>query len=346
MVRSVVKSFSIICTNKPFLIYLYAVTTNRIVMNKSSYLISGTLVMLFIAGLVIFVLNVYDAPMIPMYNSTAVAENGDTVCVCSDVRYGNKERNVLDIYIPAKADKEREHGLMLFLHGGSWTSGDKASMASECRYFADRGYVTATMNYSFLNMAGEEKTDFTTMLTEIATSISTIKGYLMAQGINITKVALSGYSAGAHLAMLYGYSMGAQSPLPVVFVHSKAGPADFSTFDLTTEDAKAMMTKMGPEGASPEDIARSEEFVRLMHSISPVSYVNGDTPPTLLSYGRQDTLVVWENVVSLVNAFGATGVEYKLVEYPNSNHGLDKDADSSRHSLEAMNEYAATYFGY
>ena len=108
-------------------------------MNKSSYLISGTLVLLFIAGLAIFILNIYDAPMTSLFNATAVAEEGDTVCISYDVRYGNKERNLLDIYIPAKADKEREHGLILFLHGGSWTSGDKASMASECRYFADRG---------------------------------------------------------------------------------------------------------------------------------------------------------------------------------------------------------------
>ena len=32
-------------------------------------------------------------------------------------------------------------------HGGGWGSGSRAQFADQCRYFADRGLVTATVTY-------------------------------------------------------------------------------------------------------------------------------------------------------------------------------------------------------
>ena len=314
-------------------------------MNKGAYIISGTLVLLFFAGMAIFVLRAYNVPMNNLFNSSAAMEQADTVRICEDIKYGAKERNLLDIYIPAGIDKNAEHGLILYLHGGSWTSGDKSSMADDCRNFAEKGYVTATMNYSFLNFSGEEKSDFTTMLTEIATALSTIKGYAAAQGVNITKAALSGYSAGAHLAMLYTYSMADSSPLPVLFVQSKAGPADFSTFSLDSPDAKEVMGRMGGDTDALNEAQRAG-IMAMMQAVSPANHIRKGAAPAILAYGKKDTLVVWENVVSLMNAFIANGVEYTLVEYPNSDHGLDKDTDRSKITEEKMVEFARKHFGY
>ena len=256
-------------------------------MNKGSYIIAGTLVLLFVAGLALFALNAYEVPMGGLFNQGDIA--ADTVQVHKDIKYGNRERNTLDLYIPPVLDKEKEQGIVLYLHGGSWTSGDKSSMAGDCLAFAEKGYITATMNYSFIGKSGDEVIDFTTMMTEIATALSTIKG--------------------AHLAMLYGYSMMEQSPLPVVLVQSKAGPADFSTFSLTSDDAKEFLGKIGFGGASSEEISKSEQFIALVRAVSPVSYIHQGAPTTLLSYGKADTLVVWENVNSLVNAFAAADVQ-------------------------------------
>ncbi len=313
-------------------------------MNRGSYIVAGTLVLLFVVGLAVFSLNLYNVPVGGLFNQGELV--ADTVQVHAEIKYGNRERNVLDLYIPPVVNKDKGQGVVLFLHGGSWTSGDKSSMAEDCRAFAERGYITAAMNYSFLGKAGEEAIDFTTMMTEIATALSIIKGYAAAQGINIDKAALSGYSAGAHLAMLYAYSMMEHSPLPVVLVQSKAGPADFSTFSLESDDAKQFLEKIGLGGLSPEEISKSEKFVAMVKAVSPVTYIRQGMPATLLAYGKKDSLVVWENVNSLVNAFAAAGVEYKLIEYPNSGHGLDKDADSAQRTDEAMMEYLRRCFGY
>lgn len=318
-------------------------------MKRGAYIISAGLVLVFLAGLSLFAFRVYDISISGVSaGGDTVVGMGDTVRVYENVSYGDKERNVFDVYIPAAADKRSEHALILFLHGGSWTSGDKSSMTGDCRFFAEHGYVTATMNYSFLNMSGEEKVDFTTMLTEIATALSAIKSYAAVQGVNITEAALAGYSAGAHLALLYTYSMSERSPLPVLFVHSKAGPADFRVFSPSSPDVQEFMAKMGVgnDEKSIREMLKSEKIVAMTRAFSPVSYVKGGAAPAVLSYGRKDSLVAWEHVVSMMNVLDAAGVEYTLVEYPNSAHRLDKDAESARRSTGVMLDYAKKYFGY
>ena len=296
-------------------------------MNRSAYVISATLVLLFFVGMFIFVLQT------------------DGVQIHENVSYGTRERNILDLYIPANVDKDAEQGVILFIHGGSWTSGDKSSMTDDCKAFAEKGYITATMNYSFLNFADESKSDFATMLTEIAAALNKIKSYAAEQGINITKAALSGYSAGAHLSMLYAYSMLDKSPLPILFVRSKAGPADYRTFSPSSPDLQEILARMG-NGNITAAAMQSEQFIAMMQAVSPVTYVRNGVPPTLMAYGKQDTLVTWANAVSLTNAFEGSGVKYTLVEYPNSGHALDKDAASEQLCNKTMEDYAVKYFGY
>lgn len=67
--------------------------------------------------------------------------------VYNNVAYGTGDREVMDIYIPHTAENFEENGCVLYIHGGSWTSGDKGDRASECKKTVKRGYITATMNY-------------------------------------------------------------------------------------------------------------------------------------------------------------------------------------------------------
>jgi dipeptidyl aminopeptidase/acylaminoacyl peptidase len=108
------------------------------------------------------------------------------------------------------------------------------------------------------------------------------------------------------------------------------------------------MAKMGVayDEKSVQELFTNEKIVAMIQAVSPVSYVKSGAAPAILSYGRKDNLVVWENVVSMMNALDAAGVEYTLVEYPNSAHGLDKDADSAQRSVDAMLDYSKKYFGY
>ena len=63
----------------------------------------------------------------------------ETYNMFSDIRYGNDPREELDIYFPDIAYDRPENGCILFIHGGSWSNGDKREMASRCIEMTEKG---------------------------------------------------------------------------------------------------------------------------------------------------------------------------------------------------------------
>ena len=124
--------------------------------------------------------------------------------------YQKNERNYYDLYIPylSLKRKDKYNGIMLFIHGGGWKYGDKGHIAYFCSRYAKFGYITATMNHTYLNKKYKGYSIFKIM-DEITCCIQNIKDYLKNEGFNENKLELSigGISSGAHLSLLYGYSI-------------------------------------------------------------------------------------------------------------------------------------------
>ena len=140
--------------------------------------------------------------------------------------YEKNERNIYDLYIPYSTEftKDKHNGVILFIHGGSWTSGDKSEMDYLARRYSKFGYITATMSYTLLI---DNYTDYNIfkIMDEITACIQSIKDELISRNYDDSKLelALSGTSAGAHIALLYGYSI-ANSPIPIKFMIDIVGP--------------------------------------------------------------------------------------------------------------------------
>lgn len=140
--------------------------------------------------------------------------------------YQKNELNYYDIYIPYSSLKRKNkyNGIILFIHGGGWEKGIKDDMGFFCSRYAKYGYITATMNYTLLIKKYKEYNIFR-ILDEITACINNIKAHLNKEGFDENKleIALGGASAGAHLSLLYGYSI-KNSPIPVKFVINIVGP--------------------------------------------------------------------------------------------------------------------------
>ena len=67
--------------------------------------------------------------------------------------YEKNERNTYSLYIPYSATqrKSENNHIILFIHGGSWISGEKESLEPFCKIYAQMGYITATLGYTLLN---------------------------------------------------------------------------------------------------------------------------------------------------------------------------------------------------
>ncbi len=258
-----------------------------------------------------------------------------------DIRYGEAERNIMDIYVPDSAYKNEYNGVILYIHGGSWVGGNKEDMASKARRFVQKGYITASMNYTLYEDVLFGKVTALTMCDEIGKAIEKIKAFSDEKDLNITKLAVSGYSAGAHLSMLYGFSRADESAIELVFTANQVGPSDFHAEVWGSTGLASMLS--GIEITTAMTDSQKEEVINL---VSPTAYVTKDTVPSILAYGGTDMIVPAGNAQKIKTAFETAGAVHSYILYPFSNHGLGLDPLCEMEYINTVEQYCVDYFGY
>ena len=263
-----------------------------------------------------------------------------------DISYGNREHNTYDLYLPVDADKNDSLALILYIHGGAWLGGDKSWHHGDCYTWVQKGYATATMNYSLLN---EEGISLLTMYEEIDTCIRHVERFAAEKGTHIRQMAIAGYSAGGHLAMMFAYNH--SHPLPIRFESIKVGPSDFRILFPKDKNAKdedienAVFSGIGKRMKASEITDELLDSIRIVNS--PVCHINDSTAlPAIFAYGEKDNLVKPGHYHTLQAKYDSLCKPYELIVYPNSGHDLLRDKDCIERYDSVMTAYCKTYFGY
>lgn len=243
-----------------------------------------------------------------------------------------------NLYIPSQIDKSKDNAVILLLHGGSWESGSKIDMDYFCKVFTKAGYITCAMDYSLLNSSGN--VTFYKMLDDITLCFSAIKNKADELEIKLKNCAIYGYSAGGHLALLYSYSRKDECPLNLKFVTVEAGPTDFHK-DAWDEydDAFLKNSLLRFTGVKVDDL-NSELAENTIKTISPISFINEKTLPTILGYGTSDTLVRPVHYKKLEKCLKDNKVKYDLIEFKGMDHALFLDAGTQAKFYAKTIEYA------
>ena len=265
--------------------------------------------------------------------------NDSVGTVYANQEYENTNGHKYDLYIPSGLDESQNQYLILFIHGGSFNSGAKEDGDAWCKYYATKGYITATVDYT-LQAHGQEASIYL-MNSEIESAVKAIKEQAEALGYRIAGMAPCGVSAGGTLAMNLAYN--GNSEIPVKFVFQLAAPTYFEPSEwsllmrvdkLKTEDEFcAMMT-----GKTMTDYSRE------IQKISPACIVSADSVPSLIGYGLIDHCVPLSQKYYLINAYDKYQVPYDYIEFPKSNHGMYNDLDKLQLFLDKSMQYADRYF--
>lgn len=258
------------------------------------------------------------------------------------MNYGSKDSQVMDIFVPASAYERDFNGVILYVHGGSWVEGTRKARPREIRKLTGQGYIGAAMDYT-VHTSSNGATAFT-MIDEIDMAIQKIKDFSDEKGLNITKIALTGYSAGAHLASLYAYTRAEECPIELVFLSARVGPSDFHK-DTWGSEAYSIASLLAGQTITDEMIAdgSAEEIIK---SVSPAMNINENSVPTLAGYGGADMVVSTGNANATKKALEKSGIDYKFIMYPNSGHTLSFNPSCAREFENAQNQYLLKYFGY
>lgn len=265
-----------------------------------------------------------------------------------DLLYENECGHRYDLYVPAGLDQDKPQRLILYIHGGSFNSGSKKDGEMWCRYYASKGYIAASLDYSLQTV--QEDASLVRMNEEIGACVNAIRAACSGMGYSLDGMAPCGVSAGGTLAMNYAYTRAEASAVPVKFVFQLAGPAEFEPEDwsilkkINRLDTDAEFLSMMTGVEITEEMILSGGAERYIDGISPTRLVKKDSVPTLMGYGLKDHLVPGKLKYGLVDALEKNGVRYDYMEFPNCNHGMYRDLDLLEDFLNLSIEYAEQYF--
>lgn len=179
---------------------------------------------------------------------------GINASFAADIAYGEAERNRFDIYIPGDCDDPTP--LVIYIHGGGFTGGDKGSahegLAGQIREFLQACVAYATVNYTLLTVPGADESialaetqgGVLTAMRDSARALQFLRYYYQSFNLDPENVALYGGSAGAGTSLWLGThddlaQTGAADPVLRESTRVKAvgALATQSTYDLLRWEA-------------------------------------------------------------------------------------------------------------
>jgi len=111
--------------------------------------------------------------------------------------YGADRLQAVDYW----AGPSRDAPLVVFVHGGGWSRGDKRMMdgSDKLEHWRAQGYAVASVNYRLVPEATVEQE-----AEDVAAAVAMLKARSGQLGFDPGRIALVGHSAGAHLVALVG----------------------------------------------------------------------------------------------------------------------------------------------
>lgn len=286
----------------------------------------------------------YKSPEMQQYSVQWSDEIGT---VRTDLTYGEKPANEFDLYLPVDDSKE-SYGLVVYLHAGGFTSGDKTDDKEILQWLCSKGYVAAGINYTLRDDAHPEASVLS-QSNEIKESIPFVIEEARKLGYNIDRMATAGGSAGGCLALIYAYRDASSSPVPVMMAFEGVGPTSFYPedwkcygFDQNAEAAAEMFSVMTGKEVTAEMFGTAE-YDELVKDASALLWVNEDTVPTVMAYGQHDKFQPYEGPVRLDKALTENGVPHEYIVLPHSGHGLQNDNRLYAEYMAKVEEYLNKY---
>jgi acetyl esterase/lipase len=230
-----------------------------------------------------------------------------------DQSYGSDARQKFDIYLPANRTAEATPVLFL-IHGGAWMAGDKKDLNE-----AMEGLRNMFPDYAFVNMGyrlyANGRNKFPTQELDVKACIEYVlqrhKNYTISQ-----KFGVVGFSAGAHLALLYAYKHGPASFHPKVVVDF-FGPTDFiSLHEQASTTIRPVITQLAGQRFTDDSL--------VYISSSPLRYTGAHCPPTLILQGAADTVVPYLQSEALNTRLKELGTVREYHLYPNEGHSFSQ----------------------
>ncbi len=223
----------------------------------------------------------------------------------------------LDIYAPDDANPRNLLPVMIYIHGGAWSMGDKSQVNLKPTAFTSKGYIFVSVNYRLTT----SKIKFPTHAYDIAKAVAWIYSHGSVYFADPRKIFLMGHSAGCHLVAIVATDS----------TYLKAEKLSLKNIlgviDLDTQAYDLPRLAQGYGGQLPEVYTYTfGDDPAGWASASPIAYVKSGRgiPPQIVAYsggigGVEDTQRK-EQSEAYFHALGKAHIMTQLVPAPNKTH--------------------------
>jgi len=222
----------------------------------------------------------------------------DTYRSVTNISYGAKSQQKLDIYKPSKL---RHNTVVVFLYGGSWKRGHRSHYRFVGEAFASRGFITVIPNYRVY-----PEVQFPRFIEDAAAAIGWVQHHIAKHGGNAKKIVLVGHSAGAHIAALLALD-----------------PRYLKAAGVSQKFIAGTVGIAGPYAIDPSQhrsIRSIFETAKNPRNIRPINFVHANAAPMLLLHGAEDNLVDAENSRELAQRLQKVGSSVTYIPFANTGH--------------------------
>lgn len=194
---------------------------------------------------------------------------GNNSAVTTDVPYGEDPLQKLDIYAPRGANGAP---VVIFVHGGEWTRGDKSNVSYKPKLFNEHGIVLVSINYRLTPPASHPA-----HVSDVAAAIRWTHDHAEQYGGDPRKLMLMGHSAGCHLVTLAALD-------PRYLGEVGLRPSDLKGVVAWSGGSYDLVQKVEQAGAYADYIRKAfGESPEVWRDASPVSHVaNAKSGPRFL----------------------------------------------------------------
>lgn len=251
---------------------------------------------------------------------------GEKVEMRFDVPYADTDnpKQTINLFLPKQRKSDRPLPIVVHIHGGGWSGGDKATYTPRAAALAATGdYAAASVGY---RLSGEVK--WPAQIYDCKAAIRWLHAHAKELNIDPERIGVTGASAGGHLVTLLGVTNGNRELEGIIGENTSAssrvtcvinfcGPQDMGAPLMQGEAAKKDDPAVAGLVGGP--LAEHADAVK---ACSPLTYVSKDAVPIMTVHGTQDGRVDYKHAEWLDAALKKAGATSYLVPMQGAGHGI------------------------
>ena len=235
----------------------------------------------------------------------------------------------LDVYTPRTAGP---HPTVLHIHGGGWTGGNRESVMLRAMPFLEMGFAVVNVSYRLARIA-EAPAAVEDCLCALRWIVRNAKEY----AFDVSRIVVTGYSAGAHLALTTG-----MIPASAGLDRQCPGPEELKVAAIVNwygiTDVADLLEGANMRTYAVQWLGSRPDRVDVAKRLSPLTYVRRELPPTMTIHGDADPTVPYTHATRLHAALQKAGATTELVTIPQGRHGNFPLPDQIR-AIDAMRAF-------